>query len=127
MYKRDIITTRCNELNITWKRCSKEAYDEFSESSLWKLRWFKTLPPPLGVHGIPVWSLIDIDETGMYVNQSHYTFKQYMHKSNKLITTLGFYLSDCSSNYGRGYSSCMRVRIPAHYKRTQRKVKCWLE
>jgi len=33
----------------------------------------------------------------------------------------GFYLSDCGSNYGRGYS-CIRVRTPAYYTRRQRKV-----
>ena len=96
VYTRVQITNRCNELNITRKRSSKEAYDAFSPRSLEKLYLFQTHPPPLGVFGIPIWRLIDIDETG-------------------------FYLSDCGSNYGRGYSCC-RVRVPAHYTRKEAKL-----
>jgi len=96
VYSRQIVTSRCIELNITRKRVSKEAYDAFSPLALQKLRWFRTLPPPLGVSGIDIWKMIDFDETG-------------------------FYLSDCGSRYGRSYS-CLRVRVPAHYTRSQRKV-----
>jgi hypothetical protein len=96
VYSREVITNRCIELNITRKRASKEAYDAFSENALRKLRWYRTLPPPLGIYLIPLYQLIDIDETG-------------------------FYLSDCCSNYGRSFS-CIRVRVPAHYTRKQTKV-----
>jgi len=50
----------------------------------------------IGINGIEVWKLINFDESG-------------------------FYLSNCGSNYGRG-CSCIRVRVPAHYTRRQRKV-----
>ena len=96
VYSRELITSRCNDLNITRKRVSKEAYDAFSPQALQKLERFQTLPPPLGVSGIDIWRLIDFDETG-------------------------FYLSDRGGNYGRGYS-CIRVRVPSHYTRAQRKV-----
>ena len=96
VYTRDQITSRCSDLGYTRKRCSKEAYDAFSDSSLQKLRWFNTLPPPLGVKNIPLHRLIDVDKTG-------------------------FYLSKCGSDYARGYSAC-RVRIPAHYTRANPKV-----
>jgi hypothetical protein len=66
VYEREDVSRRCEDLSITRKRSSKEAYDAFSPSSLRKFRWFKTQPPPLGVHGFPVWILIDIDETGEY-------------------------------------------------------------
>ena len=96
VYSRAQISDRCNELNITRKRSSKEAYDAFSPRSLEKLDWFLTQPPPLGVFDIPMYQLIDIDG-------------------------IGFYLSSCGSNYGRGYS-CVRVRVPAHYTRREQKI-----
>ena len=96
IYSRPQITDRCRELELTRKRASKESYDAFSRSSLRSLIWFKTLPPPLGVHMQPVHRLIDVDETG-------------------------FYLKKCSSNYGRGHRTC-RVRCPAHYKRNEAKL-----
>ena len=95
-YTRAQISDRCKELNITRKRASKEAYDAFSASALRKLHLFNTCAPPLGVCGVPMHQLIDIDETG-------------------------FYLSSCGSNYGRGYS-CVRVRVPAHYFRREMKI-----
>mmetsp|Transcript_10883 Transcript_10883/g.12613 ORF Transcript_10883/g.12613 Transcript_10883/m.12613 type:complete len:136 (-) Transcript_10883:399-806(-) len=49
VYSREQVSDRCEEINITRKRCSKEAYDTFSPGALEKLRWFKTCPPPLGV------------------------------------------------------------------------------
>jgi len=96
VYSRAQISDRCLELRITRKRCSKEAYEAFSSRNLQKLRWFKTRPPPLGVHALPLRILIDIDETG-------------------------FYLKDLGLNYGRG-TIYHRVRIPRHYTRKELKV-----
>ena len=56
----------------------------------------KLYPQPLGVQNISIFRLIDIEE-------------------------MGFYLNNCSSNYGRGYSA-VRVRVPAHYTRVYLKV-----
>jgi len=96
IYTRPQISDRCRELDLTRKRVSKESYDAFSPASQRALRWFKTLPPPLGVNTLPLHSLIDIDETG-------------------------FYLKACGSNYGRGHRTC-RVRIPSHYRRMEAKI-----
>jgi len=96
IYTRPQISDRCNELELTRNRASKESYDAFSEASLRAYRWFTTLSPPLGIHNIPMHRLIDIDETG-------------------------FYLKKCSSNYGRGHRTC-RVRCPQHYRRNELKI-----
>ena len=87
VYTRKDISQKCKELEILRKRASKEAYDAFSQSSLRKLRWFVTLPTPLGVHGVNLWELIDVDETGFYLKST--------------------------ANYGIAHTSC-RVRFPAH-------------
>ena len=96
IYTRPQISDRCIELELTRKRASKESYDAFSPASVRAVRWFKTLPPPLGIHTVQMHRLIDIDETG-------------------------FYLKKCSSNYGRGHRTC-RVRTPSHYRRNELKI-----
>ena len=87
------ITSRCNELELTQKRSSKESYDAFSIALIRSHAWFRTLPPPLGIHNIPIHQLIDIDKNG-------------------------FYLKSYSSNFGRGYRTC-RVLCPSYYRRNE--------
>ena len=96
VYSNPQISERLQELQITRKRCAKEAYDAFSERTQRRVRWFMTLPPPLGVYRVLMRKLIDIDETG-------------------------FYLKCCSPNYGRGLI-CQRVRNPSHYNRNAQRV-----
>ena len=81
IYSQPQMTDRCRKLDLTRKRASKESCDAFSPSSIRSLIWYKTLPPPLGVHTQPVYFLIDVHETG-------------------------FYLKKCSSNYGRENHTC---------------------
>ena len=81
---------------MTRKRSSREAYDTFSPDSLRKALWFRSEPPPLGIRGVDIYKLCDIDETG-------------------------FYLKSCARKYGRGHTTC-RVRHPSHYTRNERKV-----
>ena len=50
IYSRPQITDRCNELELTRKRASKESYDAFSITSGQALRWNKTLPPVSYTH-----------------------------------------------------------------------------
>ena len=69
VYSRQVVTSRCIELNITRKRVSKEAYDAFSPLALQKLEWFRTRIPPLGVSGLDIWKTIDFDETGFYLSE----------------------------------------------------------
>lgn len=45
------VTHICANLQLTRKRDLKEVYDVFSASSIWKLDWFVTLLPTLGVSG----------------------------------------------------------------------------
>ena len=96
IYSRPQISDCCAELELSRKRASKESYDAFSPASVRAVRWYKTLPPPLGMHSVPIHRAIDIDETG-------------------------FFLTKCSSNYGRGHKTC-RVRCPSHYRRNDSKV-----
>ena len=96
VYSREQISTRCEELEIARKRLSKEACDAFSPRVQRRVRWFWTLPPPLGIANIRMAILIDIDETG-------------------------FYLSKLGSNYGRAVG-CLRVRVPRHYTRNDQKL-----
>ena len=49
IYFRQIITDRCNQLNISRKRFSKEAFGVLSSGSIHFLQWFIYLPPPLRV------------------------------------------------------------------------------
>ena len=48
IYERPVITKRCSGLQLSRKRSSKESYLAYSESLMRRLRWFQTLPPPLG-------------------------------------------------------------------------------
>ena len=60
IYSRAQISDRCQELNITRKRASKEDYDAFSPGGLKKLHFFNTQGPPLGVHNVPIHQLIEV-------------------------------------------------------------------
>ena len=83
-------------MGLSRKRSSREAYAAFSAASLRKMQWFWTEPPPLGIRGINMRSLLDIDETG-------------------------FYVKSVCTKYGRGHTTC-RVRTPAHYTRSEPKL-----
>ena len=83
-------------MGLSRKRSSKEAYAAFSPSSIQKLQWFWSEPPPLGISGVNIRALLDIDETG-------------------------FYIKSVSTKYGRGHTTS-RVRYPAHYTRAEPKL-----
>lgn len=65
IYDRQTIDQRCKELLITKKKASTEAYQAFTPENVRKCWWFWTLPPPLGVVGIPRRQFIDVDEFGV--------------------------------------------------------------
>ena len=96
VYSRQDISKRCSELDLTRKRSSQEAYKANTEENIQKALWIVFLPPPLGVLNVRLDRLIDVDETGFYLN---------------LI----------GSSYGRGHTAC-RIRTPAHYTRNEKKV-----
>ena len=96
VYTRQIVSRRCSEMGLSRKRSSREAYAAFSAASLRKLQWFWTEAPPLGIRGINMRLLMDIDETG-------------------------FYVKSVATKYGRGHTTC-QVRYPAHYTRSEPKL-----
>ena len=83
-------------MDLSRKRSLREAYDAFSVESIRKLEFFITQPTPPSVSGLPIHCIINIDETGFYLN----------------VTTL---------KYGRGYTTC-RTCYPAYCKRNEPKV-----
>ena len=91
IYSPQFISKRCEELGLSQKRLSKESYAAFSASFIHQFNWFIILPPPLGVSGIFVNKLIDINETL-------------------------FYLQITTTKYGRSQITC-RACYPVHYTR----------
>lgn len=91
VYSRQAIYKRCDDLGLTRKRASTEAYDAFSPRSLLRAELFWSHPPPLGVNNVQRRRLIDIDECG-------------------------FTLELIVPKYGRSYKS-LRVRKPGQYTR----------
>jgi len=59
---RQDISQRMKDIQMSKKTCSREAFQAFTPQNLLKFRQFWTLPPPLGVVGIPRKKLIDVDE-----------------------------------------------------------------
>jgi hypothetical protein len=73
-----------NEKNISWalrglgytsKVTSTVAYQAFTQRNLlrWKLFWNE--PWPIGIHGTPRRSLIDVDEFGLHVNAANKKYR----------------------------------------------------
>ena len=90
LYSDDVISKRLNELQITKKKASTEAFQAFTPENRFRVECFFLCPPPLGVFGVPRRKLIDIDEFGL--------------KLEKCNRTGGWALS------------CFRVRKEGHYK-----------
>ena len=55
IYLRPQISDRCAELELSRKRASKESYNAFSPASVRDVRWNTTLPPPFGIHSVPIY------------------------------------------------------------------------
>jgi hypothetical protein len=78
-----------DELKFTKKKPSTEAYQAFTPANLLKLEFFWTMPPVLGVLGVPRRRFIDIDECGFAIQQT---------------------------NRGSGHAfTTIRIRKPGHY------------
>ena len=98
IYTRQDITKRYNELNLTRKRSSHEAYRVNTPANVAKAIFFVSHPPPLGVSNIRLDQLIDMDETG-------------------------FYLPNVKTKYGQGHTSCW-IQYPSHYTRADPNNQC---
>jgi hypothetical protein len=62
VYTRQDIAARLDDLCMTRKVASTEAYQAHEPHNLMKFHLFWTMPPPLGVVGIPRRRFIDVDE-----------------------------------------------------------------
>ena len=83
-------------MGLSRKRSSREAYAAFSPVSIQKLIMFWSDPPPIGINGVNMRALLDVDETG-------------------------FYVKSVSTKYGRR-NTTIRVRYPSHYTRAEPKL-----
>ena len=93
---RSAISSRLMELNMTRKRASLEAYAAYLPRNRQRCAIFFALPPPVGIHGVPFFRLIDFDEAK-------------------------FCLEGCESKYGHALT-CVRVRDTGHYKKCARGI-----
>ena len=65
LYSRPTISTRMQELDITKKKASTEAYQANSDDAQFRVYCFFNCPPPLGIYQVPRRKLIDVDEFGV--------------------------------------------------------------
>ena len=91
---RESISQRLTELSVSRKRASVEAYDAYTPLNRQRCFNFFNFGPPVGINGIPIYRLMDVDEAK-------------------------FKLEGCETNYGRS-QKCVRVRDTGHYKRGER-------
>ena len=91
---RQSISQRMTELEITRKRTSLEAFDAYTPLNRQRCFNFFNEGPPVGISGVPIARMIDIDEAK-------------------------FKLEACESKYGRAMK-CIRVRDTGHYKKMAR-------
>lgn len=90
LYSQAVVSKRLQELEVTKKKTSTEAYQANTPTNRSKVRIFFNCPPPLGIFGMPRYKLIDIDE-----------FCITLEKCNR---TGGWMLK------------CYRIRKDGHYK-----------
>ena len=91
IYTEQQISTRSDELKLTRKRASTEAYQAFYPQNILRLENFFSMPPPLGIVGVPRHCQFDVDECAIS-------------------------LEKCNRNTGRGFMG-VRIRKPGHYTR----------
>ena len=65
LYSNQLISKRLDELRVTHKKFSVEAYEAFTPRNLFREELFWTQELPLGNVGIPCRNFIDIDEFAM--------------------------------------------------------------
>ena len=94
LYSNQTISQRLDELNVSRKAASTEAYQAFLPINLLKEELYFTRPPPLGIVGVERRRWIDVDEFGMSLERTNPKF---------------------------GYSiKLYRVRKPGHYTRNHK-------
>ena len=73
IYRRDTLSKRLRELQITEKKASTEAYQALSPENQLRVSVFWNRGPPLGVYGLPCFKLIDVDEFGLTLEKCNRT------------------------------------------------------
>jgi hypothetical protein len=71
IYERSQISKRLNELAMTKKKASTEAYQAYTPRNIQRCERFWSQPPPVGIVGLPRCRLIDIDECGFDISQTN--------------------------------------------------------
>jgi hypothetical protein len=94
LYDRQLISKRKEELDISRKVASIEAYQAFLPRNILRAEQFFNLPPPLGIVTQSLRRFIDFDETGVA-------------------------LEKCNPNKGSSYLA-IRVRKSGHYTKGQK-------
>ena len=67
------ISCRLQDLDITKKKASVEAYQAQREDVQFRLLFFFDSPPPIGINGVPRFKLIDFNEFGITLEQCNRT------------------------------------------------------
>ena len=90
LYSQSVISKRLNELEITKKKASTDAFQAQRADVQFRVHVFFNCPPPLGVLNVPLYKLIDVDEFSITLERCNRT--------------------------GAWALKCHRVRLDGHYK-----------
>ena len=83
VYSRQIVQSRLDELNMTRKKASTEAYQAFLPHNIAREERFWSQGPPLGVNGVLRRMLLDLDECGISLDQCNRK-SGFAHKSVRI-------------------------------------------
>jgi hypothetical protein len=123
IYERFAISKRMQELGLTKKIASTEAYQAFTPENVLKAELFWTRAPPLGVVGIPRYKFMDLDEFGIAIQRIN---KKYGHSHSTLrIRKAGHYCRDTKLTVLLGIEPG-DPRLPAHFDGSIEKPRRWI-
>ena len=73
LYSQSVISKRLNELEITKKKASTDAFQAQRADVQFRVHVFFNCPPPLGVLNVPLYKLIDVDEFSITLERCNRT------------------------------------------------------
>lgn len=71
IFSRVDISIAETRIGLTHKRASTTAYQALTPRNILRRQLFWTRPPPLGVFGVPVAQLLDMDETAIFITSAN--------------------------------------------------------
>ncbi|KAJ1414605.1 hypothetical protein B484DRAFT_335193, partial [Ochromonadaceae sp. CCMP2298] len=74
IFSREDISLAEKRMGLTHKRASTTAYQALTPRNIARHQLFWTRPPPLGVFGVPVAQLLDMDETAIFITSANRPF-----------------------------------------------------